>query len=612
MAIGYAGPNQTNRNNRDNQVDEAPAAAAPDVQREVQHPTAAGGGALTNPGFSGDHVLETVAKGGALLRQGARGPAVRAVQQFLIGQGFDLGRWGADGSWGKKTTAAVKAYQKAHGLGSDGIIGKNTLGSMDALGGGDTDTGATPDGATTRDPQPDGGGNDTSPQADQNDSDVADDQANTDANDNADVVPAEVTIPSTVTNLNMREFAGALDPVLGGAVLLPSSAKRPHVYGVQRALGASGYDTNGVDGQYSDGTTGAVEKLQKDKNLLEPGQKAGTCYARTLAWLDQNAPMHQQVLSKTKLNYDKLFSDKLAEFGLFVGYDEGIGGHWHQDVAYARSELQAMGFKQDPSGASKAYEEAGKTSPDGPGEMWVHDAFTTYLGKNIKGVFRLVHSDMEGNIGEEYKDSLMQGEVTMYSGHGRYGSGPDFDRNYSIEVEGQRMSYDQCKHYVVQKTGKKHPPESEKAAMLKKLAAQGIIKVTGSNTGNAVMNDKDVQNTFGSALMFLALENGTDGKNSRKRTTADYKEKATDNYKVWMFDGCSTSNYMGSIRRDVGKKDVAVMGTGTSITMCTSMELVKGMMSQLTGAQIAKNMDKSHTKRDADGARGGGKHFIDG
>ncbi len=33
MAIGYAGPNQTNRNNRDNQVDEAPAAAAPDVQR---------------------------------------------------------------------------------------------------------------------------------------------------------------------------------------------------------------------------------------------------------------------------------------------------------------------------------------------------------------------------------------------------------------------------------------------------------------------------------------------------------------------------------------------------------------------------------------------------
>ena len=148
--------------------------------------------------------------------------------------------------------------------------------------------------------------------------------------------------------------------------------------------------------------------------------------------------------------------------------------------------------------------------------------------------------------------------------------------------------------------------------MLKKLAAQGVIKVTGNNSGNAVMNDKDVQNTFGSALMFLALENGTDGTSSRKRFTADYKEKATDNYKVWMFDGCSTTNYMGSIRRDVGKQDVAVMGTGTSITMCTSMELVRGMMGQLTGPQIAKNMDKSHDKRDPGGATAGGKHFVDG
>ncbi len=609
MAIGHAGPQQNHRNQRNNQVDDAPG-GGPDVQREVQHPNAPGGGALTNSAFSGDHVLETVAKGGALLRQGARGPAVRAIQQFLIGAGYDLGRWGADGSWGKKTTAAVKSWQTDHGLSSDGIIGKNTLGAMDSSGGGGaTDTGPTTD--DNADAQP--GGNDTTPEPDDNSADVVDDTADGGGSDaNADLAPAEITIPSSVTNLNMRDFASALDPVLAGAALLPGSAKRAHVYGVQRALGASGYDTNGVDGQYGGGTKGAVEKLQKDKNLLEPGQSSGTVYARTLAWLDQNAPMHQQVLSKTKLNYDKLFSDKLAEFGLFVGYDEGIGGHWYQDVAYARNELQAMGFKQDPSGAAKAYEESGKAMPDGPGEMWVHDAFTTYLGKNIKGVFRLVHSDMEGNIGEEFKESMLNNEVTMYSGHGRYGSGPDFDRNYNIEVEGQRMSYDECKHYVAQKTGKEHPSQAEKAAMLKKLSAQGIIKVTGNNSGNAVMNDTDVQNTFGSALMYLALENGTDGKNSRKRFTADYKEKANDQYKVWMFDGCSTQNYMGSIRRDVSKKDVAVMGTGTSITMCTSMELVKGMMSQLTGAQIAKNMDKSHNERHADGARGGGKHFIDG
>lgn len=624
MAIGVTGPAQRGRQ-QNNQAGENQAgdnqAGGGSSAPGVEHPSPPGGGALINPLFSGDHVLETVAKGGGLLRQGARGPAVRAIQQFLIGQGMDLGRWGADGSWGKQTTTAVKAYQAANGLGADGIIGKNTLSAMDAMGGGASSGPAatvTPTEPATSGPTaavPTTSGPTTEPassDAQNQNSDPAVDSSPGGTDANADLQPAEITIPSSVTNLNMREFGSALDPVLGGAVLVPNSAKRPQVYGVQRALSALGYDTNGIDGSYGSGTTSAVERLQKDKNLLEPGQKAGTTYARTLAFLDLNAPMHAQVLAKTKINYDKLFQDKLAEFGLFVGYDEGIGGHWHQDVAYARKELKALGFKIDPAGAAKAYEEAGRNMPDGPGEMWVNDTYTTHLGKNIKGVFRLVHSDMGDNIGEEFKESMMQGEVTMYSGHGRYGSGPDFDRNYSITVEGQKMSYDECKHYVVQKTGKAHPAEAEKAAMLKKLAAQGVIKVTGSNKNNVVMNDQDVQGTFGSALMFLALQNGQDGTSSLKRTTADYKDKATDNYKVWMFDGCSTKNYMGSIRRDVGKQDVAVMGTGTSITMCTSMEMVRGMMSQLSGAQIAKNMDKSHADRDAGGAHGGGQHFIDG
>ena len=95
-------------------------------------PGAPGGGALTNPLFSGDHVLERVARGEALLKHGAKGPAVRAIQQFLISQGFDLGRHGADGHWGGRTTSAVKAWQAGASLSADGKIGKNTLAAMDS------------------------------------------------------------------------------------------------------------------------------------------------------------------------------------------------------------------------------------------------------------------------------------------------------------------------------------------------------------------------------------------------------------------------------------------------------------------------------------------------
>lgn len=58
------------------------------------------------------------------LRNGSRGTQVKVLQWLLNEGGFDCGK--ADGIFGQKTTAAVKAYQKAKGLTADGICGKNT------------------------------------------------------------------------------------------------------------------------------------------------------------------------------------------------------------------------------------------------------------------------------------------------------------------------------------------------------------------------------------------------------------------------------------------------------------------------------------------------------
>ncbi len=52
------------------------------------------------------------------------GDDVRAVQKALVKNGFDPGV--IDGIYGKKTQAAVKAYQKANGLEIDGIVGPVT------------------------------------------------------------------------------------------------------------------------------------------------------------------------------------------------------------------------------------------------------------------------------------------------------------------------------------------------------------------------------------------------------------------------------------------------------------------------------------------------------
>lgn len=52
------------------------------------------------------------------------------VQRFLISQGYDLGPSGADGVFGKKSTAALKDFQVKNGLTSDGIYGPNTKAAM--------------------------------------------------------------------------------------------------------------------------------------------------------------------------------------------------------------------------------------------------------------------------------------------------------------------------------------------------------------------------------------------------------------------------------------------------------------------------------------------------
>jgi uncharacterized protein (TIGR02594 family) len=54
--------------------------------------------------------------------------SVLDIQTALSGKGFDPG--GLDGIWGRKTIAAVRAFQQASGLAVDGVIGPKTLGKL--------------------------------------------------------------------------------------------------------------------------------------------------------------------------------------------------------------------------------------------------------------------------------------------------------------------------------------------------------------------------------------------------------------------------------------------------------------------------------------------------
>ena len=66
------------------------------------------------------------------LRRGDSGPYVTLAQTELIQRGYDLGSYGADGKFGAKTEAAVKAFQRDWGLVEDGIIGSKTWAMLES------------------------------------------------------------------------------------------------------------------------------------------------------------------------------------------------------------------------------------------------------------------------------------------------------------------------------------------------------------------------------------------------------------------------------------------------------------------------------------------------
>lgn len=105
-----------------------PLAAGPQAQAEG---SAADFPPVTAAEFDAQLALEAVGSGGnamPVVRKGSRGEAVKTLQSKLREAGCDPGP--IDGIFGPLTHAAVVAYQKKKGLAVDGIVGKQTWGSM--------------------------------------------------------------------------------------------------------------------------------------------------------------------------------------------------------------------------------------------------------------------------------------------------------------------------------------------------------------------------------------------------------------------------------------------------------------------------------------------------
>jgi hypothetical protein len=129
-------------------------------------------------------------------------------------------------------------------------------------------------------------------------------------------------------------------------------------------------------------------------------------------------------------DYSRLFSNSVLNATIAVGYDED--GFHSDEIAELMQGLDARGYMEfDVKGATSAqYKEAGidSTTVD-PGLKYRVKSFD-YDGKPVKVVLEII-TPRTPEAKEKFAKSLTRNELVIYTGHGRYGSGPDFDDKHS-------------------------------------------------------------------------------------------------------------------------------------------------------------------------------------
>ncbi|MFY0525266.1 peptidoglycan-binding domain-containing protein [Archangium gephyra] len=204
------------------------------------------------------------------LKLGASGASVKTLQQALANAGFSPGA--ADGQFGPKTAAAVKAFQSAKGLVADGVVGPKTWARLTAA------PAATPTlkqgatGASVTNLQKRLAQHGFNPGA-------ADGQfgpkttAAVKAFQRAKGLVADGVVgPKTWAKLNGAAAPTAPAPSTGGSgPTLKQGHSGAPVSALQNRLNQLGFNAGAADGRFGPKTTAAVKAFQSAKGLVADG-----------------------------------------------------------------------------------------------------------------------------------------------------------------------------------------------------------------------------------------------------------------------------------------------------------------------------------------------------
>ena len=312
------------------------------------------------------------------------------------------------------------------------------------------------------------------------------------------------------------------------------------------------------------------------------------------------------------LRYGEMFADGLLDITLGVGFEPGASEVVLDELAKA---LAKRSFVVDNALGARLYKEAGRALPARPfGAFWVRPDALTYAppagaARKIHAVLRLVAS-RDGKQGAEaasaFQDGMVESDVALYGGHGRHGSGPDFDRSFTVDLFDDKHKLEDSfvdYHELEKRLSTEGKPHGRTAwEQFEWRVAHKRIEVHGENSGNIRMSKTNAHpSEFGAKLMYWNLnQKGTGvtevtgkGGELEKRGKAHPERK----YRVAVFDGCRTDDYEGSLRATPGQDEHATDTFGSTRTLFwfdianTMAAFVDSILAMQSAEKVAKAMD---------------------
>jgi Putative peptidoglycan binding domain len=333
-------------------------------------------------------------------------------------------------------------------------------------------------------------------------------------------------------------------------------------------LGAQAQPLLALDGDYGGKTLRATQAFQK-ANGIDPN---GIVKQDTWEALAKPPGARTKFMTgpdgrpAVAPDYEGMFEDGLLEITIAEGFDENEWLYIEELKEMAYGLMYVRGFTVAAGEEKEIYKTAGRPVPTG-GTLYIKKDVGTSKGKPVHCVVNLITpagKDTHGTTGgAETKAAAMRGmkqsDAFIYDGHGRYGTGPDFDRNWWFTVDWEAY-YAKFKRRPKDRHGKLrtgtveyqdskdlHEVESNlnlsNPAVFEKLEKAGVITLHTAGEGNVGINAMPNDSSLHAYLQGRSRSTKGD-----EELRDEFKDSTERSYRLWLFNGCNTFNYEKKIR----------------------------------------------------------------